>query len=133
VHLALSGLLALLIGCGASSDISAGVNKASLAHHQRVAPAVKSNRARVTLQRAGQLIDVSCDASFQDVALCAGEFDALFCDGGSWYSVDCGQVQPGSYCVFTHGTIDCQPRTCHPLCASPHQCVRGEDEVLRCI
>jgi hypothetical protein len=52
---------------------------------------------------------VTCDDSDEGTAWCADDSHAVFCDGGHWYSLSCGDVLEGSNCEEAEdiSAIDC--------------------------
>lgn len=52
---------------------------------------------------------VACDGALEGAGVCASETQVLFCAGGIWWLLDCGQLVSGAFCGYDSATlaVDC--------------------------
>jgi hypothetical protein len=101
-------LASLTAGCGAKK--AGGARSASSAtasrSSQKTGSSAASNQSSAANQ-GGSRDGVACDASASDVAFCASDNTIAFCASGSWWLLDCSEVEAGAYCGQAGDTIDC--------------------------
>lgn len=103
-----ASLVTLAAGCGAKkaggarSASSATADKGS----QKTGSSAASNQSSATNQ-GGSRDGVACDASASGVAFCASDSTIAFCASGSWWLLDCSDIEAGAYCGQVGDTIDC--------------------------
>jgi hypothetical protein len=83
---------------GAKSAASATASKSS----QKTGSAAATNQSSAT-SRDG----VACDGAASGVGFCASDSTIAFCASGSWWLLDCSEVEEGAYCGQAGDTIDC--------------------------
>lgn len=103
-------ILALtFVGCGGSKKAGGAKNATSAQTSkgsQKTGSAATGGQSSATAQ--GSTKDgVTCDASLNGVGFCASESSIVFCSGGSWYALDCSDIEDGAYCGQDGDTIDC--------------------------
>jgi hypothetical protein len=58
--------------------------------------------------KGADLDGVKCDGTTEGIAFCSTETEITFCDGGTWYALDCGAALSGSFCAEDDSNvIDC--------------------------
>lgn len=101
--------LSLLLGCGgkqrgggAKTAATAQSNKSS----QKTGSAAAAKQSSAMNQGASK-DGVGCDASLEGVGFCATEGSIVFCAGGTWWLLDCTDIDDKAFCGQLGSTIDC--------------------------
>lgn len=87
---------------GAKSAASATASRSS----QKTGSAAATNQSSATNQ-GGSRDGVACDGAASGVGFCASDSTIAFCASGSWWLLDCSDVEEGAYCGQAGDTIDC--------------------------
>jgi hypothetical protein len=68
----------------------------------------KAEGAQSKAQSKGDTYEeITCDAETEDLGFCGDETQIVFCNGGTWYVLDCSAAAEGAFCGEEGDVVDC--------------------------